>query len=163
QIGKALRNMSDRQNVLVKFIGYTDDSPLSERDARIYGTREGLSKARARRVALAVQEALKLSTASIDSDGRGATRPLGSNATAHAVHRLHGQRTARTAHRADLRGRHRPLGRAGAPRDGDCRRAARRRRGPTRVRGPRLRAVGRRRERGLYSGPNVARGRASRL
>jgi len=68
--------------VLVKFIGYTDDSPLSERDARIYGTREGLSKARARRVALAVQEALKLSTASIDSDGRGATRPLGSNATA---------------------------------------------------------------------------------
>ncbi|HVS23197.1 MAG TPA: OmpA family protein, partial [Gammaproteobacteria bacterium] len=82
QIAKALRNMSDRQNVLVKFIGYTDDSPLSERDARIYGTHEGLSKARARRVALAVQEALKLSTSRIESDGRGAARPLGSNATA---------------------------------------------------------------------------------
>jgi len=82
EIGQALRNMSDRHNVLVKFIGFTDDSPLSERDARIYGTREGLSKARARRVALAVQEALRLPTAAIDSDGRGSTRPVGSNATA---------------------------------------------------------------------------------
>jgi flagellar motor protein MotB len=82
QIGQALRNMSDRHNVLVKFIGYTDDATLSERDERIYGTREGLSKARARRVALAVQEALKLPTAAIDSDGRGSARPLGSNATA---------------------------------------------------------------------------------
>ena len=82
EIGKAMRNMSDRHNVLVKFIGYTDDSPLSERDERIYGTREGLSKARARRVALAVQEALGLATAAVDSDGRGSTRPIGSNATA---------------------------------------------------------------------------------
>ena len=82
QIGQALRNMSDRHNVLVKFLGYTDDSPLSVRDERIYGTHEGLSKARARRVALAVQEALKLATAEVESDGRGAARPLGSNATA---------------------------------------------------------------------------------
>ena len=82
EIGQALRNMSDRHNVLVKFVGYTDDSPLSERDERIYGTREGLSKARARRVALAVQEALSLPTAEIDSDGRGSTRAVGSNSTA---------------------------------------------------------------------------------
>jgi len=82
QIGQALGNMSDRHNVLVKFIGYTDDSPLSQRDERIYGTHDGLSKARARRVALAVQEALGLATAAIESDGRGSARPLGSNATA---------------------------------------------------------------------------------
>jgi hypothetical protein len=67
--------------VLVKFIGYTDDAPLSERDARLYGDHLGLSKARARRVALAVQDALGLPTAGIDSDGRGTMRPLGSNAT----------------------------------------------------------------------------------
>jgi flagellar motor protein MotB len=82
QIGQALRNMGDRRNVLVKFIGYTDDSVLSERDERIYGSHEGLSKARARRVALAVQEALALATAAVESDGRGSARPLGSNATA---------------------------------------------------------------------------------
>jgi flagellar motor protein MotB len=81
QIGQALRNMSDRQNVLVKFIGYTDELPLAERDERIYGTHVGLSKARARRVALAVQEALGLPTAAIDSDGRGSARPLGTNET----------------------------------------------------------------------------------
>jgi flagellar motor protein MotB len=81
QVAQSLANMSDRQNVLVKFIGYTDDAPLSERDARLYGDHVGLSKARARRVALAVQDALGLPTASIDSDGRGTARPLGSNAT----------------------------------------------------------------------------------
>jgi flagellar motor protein MotB len=81
QVAQSLRNMGDRQNVLVKFIGYTDDAPLSERDARLYGDHLGLSRARARRVALAVQDALRLPTASIDSDGRGTMRPLGSNAT----------------------------------------------------------------------------------
>jgi flagellar motor protein MotB len=82
QIGKSLANMSDRQNVLVKFIGYTDDSPLTERNERIYGDHVGLSRARARRVALAVQEALGLPTSAIESDGRGSARPLGSNVTA---------------------------------------------------------------------------------
>jgi len=82
QVGRALANMNDRHNVLVKFIGYTDDTRLSERNERIYGDHEGLSRARARRVALAVQEALHLPTAAIESDGRGTARPLGSNATA---------------------------------------------------------------------------------
>jgi flagellar motor protein MotB len=81
QIRQALRNMGDRQNVLVKLIGYVDDLPLGDRDARIYETHVGLSRARARRVALAVQEALDLPTAAIDSDGRGSVRPLGSNET----------------------------------------------------------------------------------
>jgi flagellar motor protein MotB len=81
QIAQALRNMSDRQNVLVKFVGYTDDQPLPSRDERIYMDHLGLSKARARRVALAVQEALGLPTAAVASDGRGAIRPLGPNVT----------------------------------------------------------------------------------
>lgn len=81
QIEQALQNLADRQNVLVKLVGYTDDSPLNERDARIYETHVGLSRARARRVALALQEALGLPTSAIDSDGRGAARAIASNAT----------------------------------------------------------------------------------
>jgi flagellar motor protein MotB len=82
QVRQAVANLSDRHNVLVKFIGYTDDTPLSERNARIYGNHAGLARAQARRVALAVQQELKLATSAVDSDGRGAARPLGSNATA---------------------------------------------------------------------------------
>jgi flagellar motor protein MotB len=81
QIAEAVANLSDRHNVLVKFIGYTDDTPLSERNARIYGDHVGLSRAQARRVALAVQEKLGLPPSAVDSDGRGTARPLGSNAT----------------------------------------------------------------------------------
>jgi flagellar motor protein MotB len=80
-VRNGLRDLSDKQNVIVKFIGYTDDAPLTGRSERIYGTHVGLSKSRARRVALAVQDNLDLPTAAIASDGRGATRPLGSNDT----------------------------------------------------------------------------------
>jgi flagellar motor protein MotB len=82
QIRQAVGNLSDRHNVLVKFVGYTDDAPLTERNTRIYGNHVGLARAQARRVALAVQEELRLATAAVDSDGRGTARPLGSNATA---------------------------------------------------------------------------------
>jgi flagellar motor protein MotB/opacity protein-like surface antigen len=81
QVQRAFDNLADKQNVLVKFVGFTDNVPLSGRTERIYGDEVGLSKARARRVALAVQDSLNLSSASIDSDGRGSIRPLGSNAT----------------------------------------------------------------------------------
>jgi flagellar motor protein MotB len=82
QIREAVAGLRDRHNVLVKFVGYTDDTPLPERNARIYGDHIGLSRAQARRVALAVQQELGLATSAVDSDGRGAARPLGSNATA---------------------------------------------------------------------------------
>ena len=81
-VHKALDNLKGKQNVVVKLIGYTDDAPLSERNQRIYGDALALSKARAHRVALVVQEALKLPDAVITSEGRGATLPLGSNDTA---------------------------------------------------------------------------------
>jgi len=80
-IRKALSNLHDKPNVVVKFIGYTDQVALSERDERIYGDLVALSKARAHRVALAVQEALKLPGTAVASDGRGATAPLGANDT----------------------------------------------------------------------------------
>jgi flagellar motor protein MotB len=82
QITEVLHNLRSKQNVTVKFIGYTDDVPLTGRAERIYGTHLALSKARAHRVALAIREALDLPTAAIASDGRGATRTLASNETA---------------------------------------------------------------------------------
>ena len=81
QVGEALHNLREKQNVTVKFIGYTDDVPLTGRAEMIYGTHLGLSKARAHRVALAIQEALDLPSAAVASDGRGATQPLASNET----------------------------------------------------------------------------------
>lgn len=81
RIQQSFRDLSDRQNVVVRFVGFTDDSPLTGRVERIYGTPTGLSKARARRVALAVQDALDLPTAAVESDGLGATHPLASDDT----------------------------------------------------------------------------------
>lgn len=81
-VQQAFENLGDKQNVVIKFVGYTDETPLTGRTERIYGDHLGLSKARARRVALAVQDSLKLPTYAIESDGRGADRPLGSNMTA---------------------------------------------------------------------------------
>ncbi|HLY52564.1 MAG TPA: OmpA family protein, partial [Steroidobacteraceae bacterium] len=82
QVRKALNNLRDKPNVVVKFIGYTDQVALTGRDERIYGDLVALSKARAHRVALAVQEALKLPGTAVTSDGRGAAAPLASNDSA---------------------------------------------------------------------------------
>ena len=81
RVRQGFQNLGDKQNVVVKFVGYTDDAPLTGRTERIYGDHVGLSKARARRVALAVQDSLELPTDAIQSDGRGADRPLASNQT----------------------------------------------------------------------------------
>ena len=81
QVRQALSNMRDKQNLTAKFIGYTDNGPLTDRDERIYGDSLSLSKARAHRVALAMQEALELPTSAITSEGRGASQPLASNDT----------------------------------------------------------------------------------
>ncbi len=80
-IERALANLAEKDNVVVKFIGHTDDAPLAGRVERIYGDHVGLAKARARRTALAVQDALGLSTEVIQSDGRGVERPIASNLT----------------------------------------------------------------------------------
>ncbi|QWV92905.1 OmpA family protein [Geomonas oryzisoli] len=81
QIRQALNNLSGKQHVAVKFIAYSDTTPLAERDERIYGDQTGLSKAVARRVALAVQDALKGAPVSFESEGKGATQPVASNDT----------------------------------------------------------------------------------
>lgn len=81
QVRQALDNLKDKQGVKVRFIGYTDDTPLTGRDASIYGNGLSLSKARARRVALNMQRILGLPAAAIESEGRGSSHPIASNAT----------------------------------------------------------------------------------
>lgn len=79
QVLHTLENLGNKQNVVVRLIGHTDDLPLAGRDERIYGNHLGLSRARARRAALALQDALKLPSTMLESDGRGASQPVASN------------------------------------------------------------------------------------
>src|SRR5262249_24905292 len=81
QVQQALDNMRDRPGVMVRFIGYTDDTQLTGRDEQIYGNQLSLSKSKAQRVALAMNEKLGLPGSAIESDGRGASHPLASNET----------------------------------------------------------------------------------
>src|SRR5881296_4548037 len=82
QVRQALDNLRDKRGVTVRFIGYTDDAALTGLDESTYGNHLSLSKARAHRVALAMQEILGLPASAIESDGRGASHPLASNETA---------------------------------------------------------------------------------
>ena len=82
QVQQGFSNLENKDNVVVKFIGFTDGLPLVGRTERIYGDNVGLSKAHARRVALAIQDELDLPTMAIESDGRGAEKPLSTNETA---------------------------------------------------------------------------------
>jgi flagellar motor protein MotB len=82
QVREGLENLRNKQGVTVRFIGYTDDAPLTGPDESNYGNQLALSKARAKRVALAMQQVLGLPASAIESDGRGASRPVASNETA---------------------------------------------------------------------------------
>src|SRR6266704_3381133 len=81
QVQQALNNLPDKRGVTVRFIGYSDDAPLTGLDESTYGNQLSLSKARAHRVALAMQQILGLPASAIESDGRGASHPLASNET----------------------------------------------------------------------------------
>jgi len=81
QIRQALSNLRGKENLVVRFIAYGDSTPLEGRDERIYGDQTGLSKAVARRVALAAHDGLKQSGVAFESDGRGAASPVASNDT----------------------------------------------------------------------------------
>jgi len=81
QVKQALKNLGSKENVVVKFIAYADNSALLGRDERIYGDQLGLSKAVARRASLAVQEALGLPNQAVQCEGKGASNPVASNDT----------------------------------------------------------------------------------
>ncbi len=81
QLQRAQQNLHGRSGVVMKFIGHTDSLPLDGRDLRLYATHLSLSKARARRVALAIQDALHLPNSAVDSDGKGDKYSLAANDT----------------------------------------------------------------------------------
>jgi flagellar motor protein MotB len=81
QVRQALDDLRDKRGVTVRFIGYTDNAPLTGRDEQTYGNQLSLSKAMAFRVAMAMQEKLGLPDSVIESDGRGATHPVAANET----------------------------------------------------------------------------------
>jgi flagellar motor protein MotB len=79
QVAQAMKNLESKQNLVVKYIAYSDNLPLKGRDARIYGDAIGLTKAVARRVSLAVKEDLGLLNVAIETEGRGSSQPVASN------------------------------------------------------------------------------------
>jgi len=81
QIRQALANLAGKGNLVVRFIAHGDNAPLEGRDERIYGDQSGLSKAVARRVALAVHDGLKDSRVAVESDGKGVSQPVAPNDT----------------------------------------------------------------------------------
>lgn len=81
QVRQVMTHLGSKQNMVIKFIAYTDNLPLMERDKRIYGDHLGLSKAVARRISQTVQEGLGLPDGAMASEGRGNVRPIASNDT----------------------------------------------------------------------------------
>ena len=67
QLKEALHNLRNKKNVQIKLIGHTDNIPLTGRLGRIYGEHGALSKARARRMALAVREKMRLPQKAVSS------------------------------------------------------------------------------------------------
>jgi len=79
QIRETMDNLSDKQNLVLRFVGHTDNLPLSDAEKRIYGDHINLSKARGRYVALEVQARLSLANNAISSSGKGLKYPVASN------------------------------------------------------------------------------------
>jgi flagellar motor protein MotB len=82
QVRQAFDDLREKRGLTVRFIGYTDNAPLTGSNEQTYGDQLSLSKAMALRVATAMQEKLELPASVIESDGRGASRPVASNDTA---------------------------------------------------------------------------------
>jgi len=74
-------NLADKNNLVIRFVGHTDDMPLPEGPAKLYSDHVALSRAEARRVALAVRDALKLPDTMVASSGVGAAQPIAANDT----------------------------------------------------------------------------------
>ncbi len=67
------------RNLTARFIGHTDNRPMSERTAQLYGTNQRLSEARARQVADVAKLALGLSEDMVQVLGMADRQPLVSN------------------------------------------------------------------------------------
>ncbi len=81
QIRQSIKDLGRKQNLVIKFIGYSDNVPLTGRDKRIYGTLTNFTKAVARRAALAVQDDFKPVHIAVETEGKGASYPITTNDT----------------------------------------------------------------------------------
>jgi uncharacterized repeat protein (TIGR01451 family) len=77
----ALAELQGKKNLRVRFVGHTDDEPLTPRTAAVYRDNQGLSEARARTVAEFMQSALGLPASALEWDGRGDSEPVAWNDT----------------------------------------------------------------------------------
>ncbi len=76
QVRQSMKDLSNKENLVIKFIGYTDDLPLKGRDKRIYGNAAGFTRAVARRIARAVRKDLGLPDSAIETEGQGSSQPV---------------------------------------------------------------------------------------
>jgi len=81
QVRETMQNLSDKRNVVIRFVGHTDNMPLDDGEKRIYGDHLNLSKARGRYVMLDVQDRLGLPNSAVSSGGKGLKYPVASNGT----------------------------------------------------------------------------------
>lgn len=82
QLRQLLDEYADRDNLRVRFVGHTDDVPLSIRIQPQFGDNQGLSEARAREVAEFVGGQLELDPAMVEIEGRAFRQPVASNLAA---------------------------------------------------------------------------------
>ncbi|WP_250458903.1 OmpA family protein [Microbulbifer litoralis] len=81
RIREVRANLADKNNLVIHFVGHTDGLPLPEGPAQLYNDHMALSRAEARRVALAVRDALSLPDAMVTSSGKGSSQPIAANDT----------------------------------------------------------------------------------
>ncbi|MEK9951599.1 MAG: hypothetical protein VW687_05490, partial [Curvibacter sp.] len=70
-LASVMAEVQDRTRVRVRFIGYTNNDRLDRRTALAYGDDIGLSTARARTVSETIRQAMGLSAAQVEFEGRG--------------------------------------------------------------------------------------------
>jgi len=78
-------SLQDKSGLQLKFIGHTDNERLSSRSKKIFTDNQGLSMARAKRVADHFKGKLGLDETAITFDGRGFSEPVASNDTPQSM------------------------------------------------------------------------------
>lgn len=82
RIQEVRNTLLDKPNLTIHFVGHTDGAPLPEGPAELYDDQMALSRAEARRVALAIADQLNLPGYMVTSSGKGSTQPIAANDTA---------------------------------------------------------------------------------
>ena len=82
RIQEVRNTLLDKPNLTIHFVGHTDGKPLPEGPAELYDDQMALSRAEARRVALAVADQLNMPGYMVTSSGKGSSQPIAANDTA---------------------------------------------------------------------------------